>query len=148
MISHTFQHSSTIQLRSGPSSEAPELSTYYPLWFVKHWHFSSTFCLVHSAQVPRCRYLVEIVEYTKTVWDSAAVRQCGSAIVSGGTGDHGPLRPSMARRRYRATPGPHWYKRVPQYLQRYFQSGAENGTTSAFIHEKPLTRTNLTIFAK
>ena len=35
---------------------------------------------VHSAQVPRCRYSVEIVvrgvEYTETVWDSSAVRQC------------------------------------------------------------------------
>ena len=57
--------------------------------------------------------------------------QGGSAIVSGGTGDHGPLVPSMDRPRYRATPGPHSYNTVPQYLQRYLQSEAKNGSTLA-----------------
>ena len=77
MISHTFQHSSTIQLRSGPSSEAPKLSTVYILSIVI---CEALALLIHLLLSSQCqgvdRYLVEIVEYTETVWDSAAVRQC------------------------------------------------------------------------
>ena len=100
MISHTFQHN-TIQLRSGPSYEAPKLSTVYILSIVI---CEALALLIHplfcgfSSQCTRCRYLVEIVlqstrRHGDSVWQrgSAAVPLCLAG--PGTTGHCGPVWP-------------------------------------------------------